>query len=99
MTKIVLLCSAGMSTSMLVNEMKKAAEAQSLECSIAAYSISEANEKASDADVILLGPQVRFFKSKVAEQLPGIPMDVIDAKIYGRMDGKGALKKALELIG
>ena len=63
MKKIVLLCAAGMSTSMLVKKMQEAAAAESYECSIAAYPTSEANAKASDADVILLGQ----FLSQLAE--------------------------------
>lgn len=99
MKKIILLCAAGMSTSMLVKKMEEAAAAENFECTIAAYPTSEARDKASDADVILLGPQVRFNKGKVAEQCPGIPIDAIDMKVYGRMDGKGALAIAKKLMG
>ena len=73
MKKIVLLCASGMSTSMLVKKMQAAAQAQNLDCSIAAYSASEAATKAADADVVLLGPQIRFSKDKIAAQVPGVP--------------------------
>ncbi len=98
MKKIILLCAAGMSTSMLVKKMQEAAAADNFECEIAAYPTSEAKDKAADADVILLGPQVRFSKGKVQEACPGVPVDAIDMKIYGRMDGKGALDAARKLI-
>ena len=98
MKKIILLCAAGMSTSMLVKKMQEAAAAENFECEIAAYPTSEAKDKASDADVILLGPQVRFSKGKVQEACPGVPIDAIDMKVYGRMDGKGALEIAKKLI-
>jgi PTS system cellobiose-specific IIB component len=98
MKKIVLLCSAGMSTSMLVKKMQEEAAKENYECSIAAFPTSEAKDKASDADVILLGPQVRFSKDKIAEACPGVPIDAIDMKIYGRMDGKGALDLAKSLM-
>ena len=94
MKKITLLCAAGMSTSMLVKAMQKAADAENFECEIAAYPTSEAKDKA--ADVILLGPQVRFQKNKIAELLPGIPVEAIDMRMYGRMDGAGVLKFARE---
>lgn len=64
MKKIVLLCASGMSTSMLVKKMQEAAKAENYDCEIAAYSAAEAVEKASDADVVLLGPQV-FLKTKL----------------------------------
>lgn len=99
MKKIILLCSAGMSTSMLVKKMQEAAAAESFECEIAAYPMSEAKAKASDADVILLGPQVRFSKGKIEEQCPGIPVEAIDMKLYGRMDGKGVMAVVKKMLG
>ena len=99
MKKIILLCAAGMSTSMLVKKMQEAAAAESYECEIAAYPTSEATTKAADADVILLGPQVRFQKNKIAEQCPGRPVEPIDMRLYGRMDGAGVLKFAREKMG
>ena len=98
MRKIILLCSAGMSTSMLVKKMQEAAAADNYACEIAAFPMSEAKERAADADIIFLGPQVRFSKDKVAEQCPGRPVEVIDMKLYGRMDGKGALDFARKLM-
>ena len=58
---------------------------------IAAYSMNEAPEKGKTADVILLGPQVRFAKDKIHGMFPDTPIDVIDMRVYGLMDGKGAL--------
>lgn len=99
MRKITLLCSAGMSTSMLVKKMQEAAAADNYECEIAAYPMGEATDKASDADIILLGPQVRFAVNKIKEQCPGIPVEVIDMRMYGRMDGKSVLAQAKKTIG
>ena len=49
MKNIVLFCAAGMSTSLLVNKMKEAAEEQGLDYQIAAYPLSEADTlKAGD---------------------------------------------------
>ncbi|MBQ1415917.1 MAG: PTS sugar transporter subunit IIB, partial [Selenomonas sp.] len=42
MRKIILLCSAGMSTSMLVRKMQEAAAADNYECEIAAFPMSDA---------------------------------------------------------
>lgn len=57
---ITLFCSAGMSTSLLVNKMKQEAEKRGVEYNIAAYSLNEAPKYGPDADVILIGPQVRY---------------------------------------
>ena len=45
MRKIVLLCNAGLSTSMLVDKMRKEAEAIGYECTINAYPVAEVHEK------------------------------------------------------
>lgn len=98
--KIILLCAGGMSTSMLVKKMKEfAASEGNGDWEIAAYPQADAKEKAADADCILLGPQIRFAKAKVQEACPGVPIDAIDMKIYGRMDGKGAIGIAKKLMG
>ena len=98
MTKIILLCAAGMSTSALVRKMKDAAKAENYECEISAHSVSDAKNYA-DADMILLGPQVRYRLEEVQGQLPGNKVEVIDMKDYGMMNGKNVLdhvRKVLE---
>lgn len=98
--KIILLCAGGMSTSMLVKKMQEAAAADGHpDWQIAAYPQADAKEQAADASCILLGPQIRFAKDKVAAVCPGVPIDAIDMKIYGRMDGKGAIDIAKKLMG
>lgn len=99
MSKIVLLCSAGMSTSMLVSKMRAAAKDSGKEIEIHAYAMTEASEKAQDADVILLGPQVRFQENYVKEQFPDKTIAVIDMRDYGTMNGQSVLDKALAMMG
>lgn len=99
MKKIVLLCSAGMSTSMMVKKMQTVAEDEGFDCEIAAYPLNEAAAKAADADAVLLGPQVMFNLGKIKEQLPGKPVDAIEMRMYGRMDGKGVLEQAKKMMG
>lgn len=101
MKRILLACSAGMSTSLLVAKMKEVAEARGIETEIWAVAQDKAPKEMENADVLLIGPQMRFMKNKfavVAEQV-GIPLDVIDPMAYGRIDGEAVLNKALELIG
>ena len=100
---IMLCCAAGMSTSLLVSKMQKAAEAQGVDAEIFATGASDADNQLENKkiDCVLLGPQVRFmegqFKEKVAPK--GIGVEVIDMKAYGMMDGETVLKQALALIG
>lgn len=98
MKKIILLCAAGMSTSLLVNKMRKAALEESEQYDIEAYPIIEAAEKASDADVILLGPQVRFQESQIKMLLPDRKVAAIDISAYGTMNGKLVLEQAKKIM-
>ena len=98
MKKITLFCSAGMSTSLLVNKMREEAQKKGADYDINAYSLNEL-DKGADSDCILLGPQVRFALDKVKKAYPDKPIDFIDMRIYGLMDGKGAIAIADKLLG
>ncbi|MGX7197668.1 PTS sugar transporter subunit IIB [Enterococcus olivae] len=104
MTKktIMLVCSAGMSTSLLVTKMQKAAEDKGIEADIFAASASEADQHldSKPIDVLLLGPQVRFMKAQFEEKLApkGIPLDVINMSDYGMMNGEKVLAQAESLM-
>lgn len=97
MKKIVLMCNAGMSTSMLVTKMREAAEKTGYACTIDAYPVSDLNA-AKDADVILLGPQVRFQMSKVQKAYPDIPVDAINPMDYGMVKGENVLNAVRKLM-
>ena len=56
----LLVCAAGMSTSLLVNRMKEAAETKEIEFQIEAHPVGQIEKYGEAADVILLGPQVRY---------------------------------------
>lgn len=103
MKTIMLVCSAGMSTSLLVSKMKAAADEKGVEADIFAVSSSEATEllNKKSIDVLLLGPQVRFMKAQFEKETASknIPVEVIDMRDYGLIDGLKVLNTALELIG
>lgn len=57
---ILLCCAAGMSTSLLVTKMEKSAQDQSTEYKIWAVPGDSVRNHIDQADVLLLGPQVRY---------------------------------------
>ncbi|GGN55186.1 PTS sugar transporter subunit IIB [Oceanobacillus indicireducens] len=97
--KIVLLCALGMSTSLLVKKMNNEAANQSIDATIEAYSVDDLEEQLKIADIILLGPQIRYKKREIFKKAEeaGVPIAVIDMKAYGMLDGKKVLKQALDL--
>lgn len=96
---ILLVCAAGMSTSLLVNRMNEEADKKGLTVHIEAHPVSQAKTYGDDADVILLGPQVRFELKRVQEMYPNKPIEVINMQDYGMMNGAKVLEHALKLLG
>lgn len=102
MKKILLACSAGMSTSLLVTNMEREAQKLGIDIMIKAVPVATAEEEARDGkwDIILLGPQVRFQLNTLKERIgEKIPVEVIDMRDYGMMNGPKVLKEALDKIG
>lgn len=98
--KIILVCSAGMSTSMLVNKMNQAAEKRNLTVEIDAFAESQLKDHLDNLDVVLIGPQVRFLEKKIRTSLEpkGIKVDIIDQMAYGLMNGEKVLEQAINLL-
>lgn len=98
MRKIILLCAGGMSTSILVNKMRKEAEATGYECEIEAFASDAASRVCDDADCVLLGPQIAYKIEDIKKDVK-CPMEGISMPTYGMMDGKAALLQAKKLLG
>ncbi|MBQ1900055.1 MAG: PTS sugar transporter subunit IIB [Erysipelotrichaceae bacterium] len=99
MRNIVLFCAAGMSTSLLVTKMQKAAEAEGLEYQIAAHPLSEASTYGPSADIILLGPQVSYKLKETQAQFADKPVEAINMQDYGMMNGAKVIKHVKEVLG
>jgi len=85
--KVLLVCAAGMSTSMLMKKMEAYAKDNAIDLEIAARSFSELKNPADDGyDCILIGPQISYQKDKVVAKAQGLPVDVIPMKDYGRQN-------------
>lgn len=98
MKKVVLLCAGGMSTSLLVAKIEEAAKLQGIECQVSAHPVSTAKEVGKDADIILLGPQIKYELNNIKKTLPNKQIQVIDMVDYGMMDGKSIVKKIVNYL-
>lgn len=99
MMKILLVCNAGMSTSMLVQRMEKAAKEKNIEAEIIAVPVTKATSILQEWDVVMLGPQVRHMLGQLTKKAEGqTPIAVIDMRDYGTMNGENVLNAALEVI-
>jgi PTS system cellobiose-specific IIB component len=97
---ILLCCAGGMSTSLLVTKMEAYAKEQNIDATIWAVGAGEVNSHLDKADVLLLGPQVRYLlpQMKKACSEKGIPVDSINPAHYGLCNGPEVVKFAVSLI-
>lgn len=101
MYNVLVACSAGMSTSMLVQKIKKAAEEQQIDLSIEAVSMNEGKmlAKKNHYDLLLLGPQVAFMQVDMMQVANGkFPVNVINQKDYGMMRADNILKDIIQTV-
>ncbi|MDV4148985.1 MULTISPECIES: PTS sugar transporter subunit IIB [Lactobacillales] len=97
-TTIMLVCTSGMSTSLLDSKMKKVAEDKGIDVEIFAASASDADK---NIDVLMLDPQVKYmekeFAGKLADSLTNLA--VINMQDYGKMKGEKVLNEVLTMLG
>ncbi|ARU91680.1 PTS system cellobiose-specific IIB component [Spiroplasma clarkii] len=96
MIKILLCCSAGMSTSLLVNKMLSYTGMNGIDCIVEAVPVSEAKQMLSEWDVILVGPQVTYALTEL-KQMTKKPVAVIPPQIYATAKGKETVELAVKL--
>lgn len=100
MLNIVLLCQYGASTGLVADKIAEAAKKREIEATVNAYSVSEAAKCIPTADIVLLGPQVRFHQKNLekAHGHYGVPIVAMQPADYGRLNGEGILNDALAVL-
>lgn len=95
MTKIILCCSAGMSTSLFVTKLQKYAAEQKIEVDVEAVPVGDLEKyyKDDSVSIFVLAPQVKFQRDNIASRTSK-PLYVIEMRDYGLMD----VPKVLPLI-
>lgn len=81
--KVLLVCAAGMSTSILMKKLEKYADEQGIDFEISATGINSAASECEGADCVLMGPQVSYRKAAVEQAVGDIPVGVISPADYG----------------
>ena len=95
---VLLICSMGASTASMCKKIEEAAAAEGMELETQAVAMAMMNDKLDWADVVLVGPQIRFMLDKVRAAAPDKPVDAIDMMAYGMMDGKKVLQQIQGMI-
>lgn len=98
MTNIVLLCAQGVSTAMLVRKMAEYVKSQGLDYAVSASAVAKADEVCPGADFILLGPQVQFELASIKGRYSHCPVETIDMRSYGMLDGASVVRHVQEVL-
>lgn len=98
--KILLVCAAGMSTSLVMKKIRSAFGEEEVDWTVNADSVENLEEIIDDYDVILLGPQIGYKKNELLEiaNKKNKPLDVINALDYGMGNGINILKQIKKMI-
>lgn len=99
MVRIIIVCSWGMSTSLLVDSMQNAAAQAHITLVVDALSAGEFAARVEECDVVLIAPQIRHLRKSI-EKLAysvGKPVALIEPFHYATMNGKAVLEQALQL--
>lgn len=98
MKKIGLFCVGGLSTTLLVNKMKKIANEQGYPLDISAYPTIEMDVKGKNCDLIILGPQAASALKDVERKYPDKKVMVCDMLAFSQIDAKKILEAAQALL-
>ncbi len=98
--KILLVCAAGASTSLVTNRMKAALKPEQQGWTIDAKSVEQLEEVITGYDVVLMGPQIAYKRKEVEKVAAsyGKPVDVIGHVDYGMGKGENILNQAIRLV-
>lgn len=101
MINILLICSLGISTSFIAKKMIDAANEKNIRVNVWAVSANAAGDNVNKADVIILGPQIRYMINKISQLVEdkNKPVYVADMHAYGTVNGEALLEEALKKVG
>ena len=97
-TRVLLCCTAGLTTSMFANKLQQAAQTLSLDYTFEAKSLDNVMAQGNGYDAVLLAPQVGYQRKAVVEALPEAVVVEIPPKIFATYDAGACLKMLMHLL-
>jgi PTS system cellobiose-specific IIB component len=100
MLRVIIVCSWGMSTSLLVDSMQSAAIQMHITLTVEALSAGEFAARVEECDVVLIAPQIRHLRKSIEKlaQSTGKPVALIEPFYYATMNGQAVLEQVLNLL-
>lgn len=98
MLKILLICTGGISTTLLIKKIEEAAKKKHINAYIWATSESNMKDQVPQSDIVLLGPQSRYLQPTVEDLVMNQPVVPIPMMAYGTMDGDTVFQAVMEFF-
>jgi PTS system cellobiose-specific IIB component len=100
---VLLVCAAGMSSSLLESKTREAATAAGHSLTIHAVSVGEIalyDFAAKPVELVLIAPQVRYKKKSVAEMASpyGVVVQDIEPTTFGMVDGEKLFEQIVQAV-
>ncbi len=98
---VLLMCSSGMSSTIIKTNMEKAAQKMGIDLTVSAKAESAVNVERDiqPADIIMLAPQVRYIKADISKKAGDKPVEIMSMQDYGLGNGENILKTCLKILG
>jgi PTS system cellobiose-specific IIB component len=100
MIRVLIVCSWGMSTSLLVDSMLAAAVARRCDLTVEALSAGEYAARVDECDVVLIAPQIRHLRKSIEKLASSAnkPVALIEPFHYATMNGQAVLEQVLRML-
>lgn len=99
MLKILLICTTGISTEKVKEKMQEHALKLNMKIKIVSIGDAEKKLRIPKANIILLGPQIRYAIEEVKALAKDTPVKVMNSQDYGLLRGDLILEDALNSLG
>ena len=98
-TRVLLCCTVGMTTSLFATRLNEVAKTLSLNYAFEAKALEDAKREGGAYSAVLLAPQVGFRRNEIAKAFPHAVVAEIPIKVFASYDAAGALRMLMGLLG
>lgn len=100
MVRVLIVCSWGMSTSLLVDSLLAEAAAAHFELQVEALSAGEYAARVEECEVVLIAPQIRHLRKSIEKLATSVgkPVAMIEPFHYATMNGQAVLEQVMLLV-
>lgn len=99
LTRVLLCCTAGVTTTMYENKLRQLAEELSLHYEFTAMPLDQAMRRKGSYDVVMVAPQLGYRRRDAQVAYPHATVMEIPGEIFARFDVKATLELLLDAMG